>query len=202
MNRIYDKRTFNDVKVYQVYLSSDLEFRLILIYEISDRSYYLIGHYLIYGNQQLTFNLAHSQYLYSILDGFAKGYLYKAHSDELFSVKSRKVDGVDVSSLRCEFLEENTYLDHITVSGMVRIWQRVLHTSPYNFLEYHNDSILEAEKRELTYEAVENRESVIKDIPGFLIKNYKIHIVYTEKLTIIDFLNDDDVEEVENEDYY
>jgi len=201
MNRIYNKGTWSEVKVYQVYLSSDLGFRLILLYEVSDRSYYLVGYYLFYRKQQLTFNLAHSQYLYSILDGFAKGYLSRAHSDELFSVKSRKVDGTDVSSLRCEFLENNIYLDHIIVSGMVRIWQKVLHTSPYNFLAYHNDSILEAKKKVLAYEVVENRELVTKDIPGFLINNYKIHIVYTEKLTLIDFLDEDDTEEVEYEDY-
>jgi len=201
MNRIYEKGQSNEVKVYQIYLSSDLEFNLIMLYEVSDSSYYLVGYYLFHRNQQLTFNLAHSQYLYSILDGFAKGYLSKVHSDELFSVRSRKVDGIDISSLRCEFLENNIYIDHIIVSGMASIWQKVLHTSPYHFLAYHNDPILEAKKRRLSYEIMENREMVIKEIPGFLINNYKIHIVYTEKLTIVDFLDKDDDQEVEYEEY-
>ena len=190
MSKIYEKKDNGNIKVYQVGLSPNLDFSLVLIYEMFDKGHSMIGQYLFYQKKQLTFNVTHSQYVFKVFEGFANKYLSKNYEDELFSVREQRVDNHDIISLKCEFLEENEYLNHIVVSSILNMWKRVMHTNLYNFLVYHNDPVLASQKKRIFFEIKEGYDSTLHHDPGFYAFNETIHVSYTEKYTVIDFLDD------------
>jgi len=201
MNHMYKDSVSNEIKVYKVHLSGNLDFSLVLVYEVSNAKHYLIGQYLFYKNKQLTFNSAHTTLVQSIFDGFSKGYLSKVYSDELFEMKSRKINGVDVYSLQCMFVDEPVYLDHINASAIYSVWNKTLHSSGFNYVLFHGNPILESEKHTLSYEVFVNREREMQQVPGFYVANENIHISFQEKMTIIDFLEEDDIGEIDIENW-